>query len=70
MNPVTVYKALNPADAQLVCSRLEAAGFHPSVADEIAGSLEGYALTGDGIRVQLPASEYADAREFLDAPAE
>ncbi len=71
MNPVTLYKALNPADAQMVFSRLDAAGFHPFVADEIAAlSLEGYALSAGGIRVQVPASEYADAKEFLDTPAE
>ena len=71
MNPVTVYKALNPADAQLVFSRLEAAGFHPFVADEMAAlSMDGYALAAGGIRVQVPESEFADAREFLDAPAE
>ena len=71
MNPVTVYKALNPADAQLIFSRLEAAGFHPFVADEMAAlSMEGYALAAGGIRVQLPESEFAEAREFLDTPAE
>ncbi len=71
MNPTTVYKALNPADAQLVASRLEAAGFHPFVADEAAAlGMEGYALAVGGIRVQVPESEFADAREFLDAPAE
>jgi hypothetical protein len=71
MNPVTIYRALNPADAQLVFSRLDAAGFHPFVADEIAAlSMEGYALAAGGIRVQVPASEAADAKEFLDAPAE
>jgi hypothetical protein len=70
MSPVTIYKALNPADAQIVRSRLEAAGFHPFVADEIAAlSMEGYALATGGIRVQLPQSEFANAREFLDAPA-
>jgi hypothetical protein len=69
MSPVTIYKALNPADAQLVCSRLEAAGFHPFVADELAAlSMDGYALAAGGIRVQLPDSEFVDAREFLDAP--
>ena len=69
MRPVTIYKALNPADAQLVASRLEAAGFHPFVADELAAlSMDGYALAAGGIRVQLPDSEFADAREFLDAP--
>ncbi len=71
MRPVTVYKAFNPADAQLVRSRLEAAGFHPFVADEAAAlSMDGYALAAGGIRVQLPESEFADAREFLDATAE
>jgi hypothetical protein len=68
-SPVTIYKALNPADAQLVASRLEAAGFHPFAWDEMAAlSMDGYALAAGGIRVQLPDSEFADAREFLDAP--
>jgi hypothetical protein len=71
MNSVTIYKALNPADAHLVRSRLEAAGFHAVVTDEIASlTMEGYALAAGGIRVQLPESEYADAREFLDTPVE
>jgi len=60
---------LNPADAQLVASRLEAAGFHPFVADEAAAlGMEGYALAVGGIRVQVPETEFAEAREFLDAP--
>ena len=71
MSPTTIYKALNPAAAQLVYSRLEAAGFHPFVADEAAAlGTEGYALAIGGIRVQVPQSEAADAREFLAAPAE
>ncbi len=71
MTPVTVYKALNPADAQLVCSRLEAAGFHACVIGEIAAlSMEGYSLAAGGIRVQIPDTEFADAREFLDSPPE
>ena len=71
MRPVTIYKAFNPADAQLVRSRLEAAGFHPFVADEMAAlSMDGYALAAGGIRVQLPESEFAAAREFLDTPVE
>ena len=71
MDFVTVMTAFNPADAQLARSRLEAAGFHPFVADEMAAlSMEGYALAAGGIRVQLPESEFTEAREFLDAPAE
>jgi hypothetical protein len=67
MKPVTVYTALNPMDAQLVRSRLEAAGFHPFVADENAAlGTDGYALAIGGIRVQVPESEVTAVREFLD----
>jgi len=71
MNPTTIYRALNPADAQLVFSRLESAGFHPFVADEAAAlGMEGYALAVGGIRVQVPEAEAADAMEFLASPTE
>jgi hypothetical protein len=71
MNPVTVYKAFSSADAQMVRARLEVAGFHPFVADEMAAlSMDGYSLAAGGIRVQVPDSEFAAAREFLDAPTE
>ncbi len=69
MDLVTVLTALNPMDAQLARSRLEAAGFHPFVANEAAAlSIEGYAITVGGIRVQVPEAEAADAKEFLNAP--
>jgi hypothetical protein len=69
MSPTTIFKAFNPAEAQLVRSRLEAAGFHPFVADELSAlSIDGYALAAGGIRVQVPEEEAADVREFLDAP--
>jgi hypothetical protein len=68
MNLVTVMTAFNPADAQLVRSRLEAAGFHPFVANENAAlSMDGYGLTVGGILVQVPEDEAVEAREFLDA---
>ncbi len=68
MSPVTIFKAFNPAEAQLVRSRLEAAGFHPFVADELSAlSIDGYSLATGGIRVQVPEDEVADAKEFLDA---
>jgi hypothetical protein len=70
MSPTTIFRAFNPAEAQLVRSRLEAAGFHPFVADELSAlSIDGYSLAAGGIRVQVPASEAADAREFLETPA-
>ena len=69
MNLVTVYTAFNPADAQLVKSRLEAAEFHPEVTHELSAlSMDGYALAVGGIKVQVPDDEAADAREFLEAP--
>jgi len=68
MAPVTVYTAFNPADAHLVRSRLDAAGFHAVVTNETAAlTIEGYAMATGGIRVQVPESEAADAREFLSA---
>lgn len=70
MNLITVSTAFNPADAQLTRSRLDAAGFHVVVTNELAAlSLDGYALAAGGIRVQVPESEAADAREFLESPA-
>jgi hypothetical protein len=63
---VTIHRAFNPADAQLVRSRLEAAEFHPVVTHELSAlSLDGYALAAGGILVQVPDSEAADAQKFL-----
>lgn len=66
MEPTTVFKAFNPAEAQLVRSRLEAAGFHAIVAHELSAlSLDGYSMAVGGIRVQVPESEAEEARQFL-----
>lgn len=63
---VTIHRSLNPADAQLVRSRLEAAGFHAIVTNELSAlSLDGYALAAGGILVQVPAEEAAEAETFL-----
>jgi Putative prokaryotic signal transducing protein len=72
MELVTVFSAFNPADAQLVRSRLEAAGFHAAVMHELSAlSMDGYAMAAGGILVQVPDEEAADAKEFLapDAPS-
>jgi hypothetical protein len=69
MKLITVFKAFNPAEAQLARSRLDAAGFHAIVTHELSSlSLEGYALAAGGIRVEVPEDEAADATEFLNAP--
>jgi len=68
MNPVTVTNVLNPAEAGLICSRLEAAGFHPFMPDQFAAlNTDGYTLAIGGIRIQVPEAEADDAREFLKA---
>lgn len=66
MNPVTVFTAFNPAEAQLVRSRLEAAGFLAFVVHELSAlSMDGYALAAGGILVQVPAEQAADAKALL-----
>lgn len=66
MQLVTVQSAFNPADAQLVRSRLEAAGFHPVVTHELSSlSLDGYAMAAGGILIQVPEEEAEEARTFL-----
>jgi hypothetical protein len=71
MQLVTISNQFNAAEAQLVRSRLEAAGFHPFLKDEIVGTLfEGYIMGAGGIGVQVPEDEAADAREFLEAKSE
>lgn len=71
MNLATVTNVLNPAEAGLICSRLEAAGFHPFMPDQFSAvNTDGYTLAIGGIRIQVPENEVADATEFLAAPAE
>jgi hypothetical protein len=69
MKLITVSTLFNSADANLTASRLDAAGFHPTIKGELASlTLEGYALAAGGIQVQVPESEAAEAKEFLDSP--
>lgn len=68
MNWETVHTAFNPAEAQLVCSRLRAAEFEAQVLHELSAlSLDGYALAAGGILVQVPKERAAEAREFLES---
>ena len=68
MTNLTIYTTFNLADAQLVRSRLDAAGFHPFVADECGALMGGgYSYATGGIRVQVPDTEAAEAREFLNS---
>ena len=68
MRLVTVFQAFSPAEAQLVRSRLEAAGFHAVVTNELSAlSMDGYSMATGGVLVQVPEDEAADARELIAA---
>ena len=63
---VTVYSTFSSGDAQLVCSRLEAANLQATVAHELSAlSMEGYALAAGGIRVQVPEEQAEEARQII-----
>ena len=70
MDFATILTTFNLTEAQLACSRLEAANFHPVVANENAAWLGGFGTYSAAgmLRVQVPEAEAADAREFLGAP--
>lgn len=69
MNPsTTVFRTFEPIEAQLVRSRLDAAGFHAEVMHELSSlSMEGYSMSTGGVKVQVPNSEAAAARELIDS---
>jgi len=68
MSLVTVFRAFSPADAQLVRSRLEAAGFFVNVANEVSAlCLDGYSLAAGGILVQVPDDQAQDARALIES---
>jgi hypothetical protein len=66
MRLVEVYNTFSPADAHLVCSSLQSAGFGARVTNEIpALTLEGYSLASGGVRVVVPEEEFEEARAFV-----
>jgi len=71
MSLVTIATSFNLADAGLVCSRLEAAGFHPVMGNENASSwLGGTMSTATMLLIEVPAAEVAEAKGFLADSAE
>ena len=66
MKPVVIFTTFNQAEAQLVRSRLAAANFHPFIANENAAQyLVGFS-TATTLRIEVPESEAAEARTFLE----
>ena len=68
MKLITILNTFQPMEAQLIRSRLEAAGFHPEVVNELSAlSIEGYSLATGGIQVKVPEFEVTDVNELLEA---
>ena len=68
---ITVHIALTSGEAQLISSRLEAAGLHPTLKDELSAlATAGQALATGGIKVQVPDDEEDEARMAIDAKSE
>ena len=70
MKLITVATNFNLAEAELTRSRLEAAGFHAFIANEMASGWLGGTSTATLLRIEVPEGEADDAREFLAASAE
>lgn len=68
MDFITVFTTFNQAEAQLVCAQLEAAEFHPFLANENASDWLGGTSSATTLKVQVPEGEADNAREFLDTP--
>lgn len=68
MGFTTIQTSFNDAEANLLKSRLELAGFHPFLKGEDATLLTTAATTG-GIRIQVPDEEAAAASEFITQEA-
>jgi hypothetical protein len=68
MKPVTIATNFYLAEAQLTRARLEAAGFHPFIANESASGWFGGTSTAAMLRIEVPEDEAAEAREFLETP--
>jgi len=65
---VTVAQFLNPTDAHIVCSRLEASGVPAVVADANLVQMNSlWAVAVGGVRIRVPASRVEEAKEVIDA---
>ena len=68
MDFVTVSTSLNPAEAELVRSRLDARGIQASILHENAPlATDGYALATGGVKIQVPVEQEQAAREILES---
>jgi hypothetical protein len=67
MDFVTVARALNPSEAELVRSRLEANGFLVNIKSENAAFCFGTGYDIGGVMIQVPEAEAENARALLES---
>ena len=68
MSLITVFTTFSPIEAQLICSRLDAAGLLATVVNEaVALNVEGGAVTVGGVHVQVPDDQAENALEIIAA---
>lgn len=65
MEMVTVFNTFNPAEAQMMLSRLKAAGFEAEIKDEL--SALNYNVASGGAKVQVRSDQADEARAFLNS---
>ncbi len=66
MTLVTIHRSFNPAEAEVVRSRLEASEFDVSMVHDLAAlSLDGYALAAGGILLQVPEDQAKAAIDLI-----
>jgi hypothetical protein len=66
MQMVTVFESVDPAEAQLIRSRLEVAGFDAVVPNELSTlNIEHGTATSGGISVQVPEDQAEEARALI-----
>jgi hypothetical protein len=65
MDFVTVSRAVSPAEADLVRSRLEANGFFVNLKSEDEAISFGYGTPIGGVQVQVPEAQAESARSLL-----
>ena len=65
MEPVVVFRTFDLAEAQLLRSRLEAAGIDAEVTHE--NSAANLDIPGGGVRVVVPPEQVEDARALIES---
>lgn len=67
MSPVIIFRTFNVPEAQVLLSRLQAAGFHAELKDEYVSLAEGVSSPFGGVKILVPSSEADEAKTFLNA---